>query len=281
MAVTEHGDSPRRRVDMFVEIAYARLDETAGQEEILRKNGRLLIGCAASILLLMVILVLRFLWPDLLSVDPEWLALAVIPALIGLIAAGYVRAFKGFGIEIEASLESSIDDIPLGVKDITRIEDVSKAGIGALHAMEPSQRVECESLSFVESRSNYYKPDIVCMYMEKLPNLRLLEVRDEKGRFRALLPISVLQEDDMPSELRISEFIQAIEEGDPDQDVITEEAKITLKLGTPLFEALESFKSVSREELPVVRRGRLIGIAGRDLLQDRLLEAIKKARKRA
>ena len=65
-------------------------------------------GIAASAVLLVCLMVIRARWPELLDISSAWIGIAVLPIVVGLLAGGYVKTFKGFGIEVEAALAGSV-----------------------------------------------------------------------------------------------------------------------------------------------------------------------------
>jgi len=245
----------------------------------MRRNLRLLIGCAISILLLGGFLLIEHFVPDLLSLEPEWLGLAAIPTVIGLVAAGYIRAFKGFGIEVETSLQNAIGNVPLGIKDVQGVDMVKKSDRGDLDALTTEQRESAARLRFVLG-SGEYTLGMVYSYLQALPNLRYIELVSRTGRLKALVPINAVREGDKPSENKVMDFVNAVADSDPGKEFITPEASASLRLGTPLLEALESFKKHGLSEMPVTDRGRMVGIASESVLQSRLLEALRAAQKK-
>ena len=71
----------------------------------------------ASILLLSLFFILQIFAPNILKIDTKWLIVAGCPLLFALIGGGYIKTFKGFGIELETQLKTSIAESELLATD--------------------------------------------------------------------------------------------------------------------------------------------------------------------
>lgn len=58
-------------------------------------------GCL-SLLLLGIFLAFQFFDSKMLNLETRWLLASGIPILIALFVGGYIKSFKGFGVELEA-----------------------------------------------------------------------------------------------------------------------------------------------------------------------------------
>jgi len=68
----------------------------------MKENMRLLWYFVASGAILLLLLFVQFNYPEFLKLETRWLAIAVIPIIVGIILTGKVKRLGGFGIELEA-----------------------------------------------------------------------------------------------------------------------------------------------------------------------------------
>lgn len=231
--------------------------------------------------------------PDVLALAPEWIALAAVPAIIGLVAAGYIRSFKGFGVEIEAALYSPLGVVSLTASEVTPVEPAEKGSVTVLEEMPEVEKLTRERLSFINKEQGFYDSSAVMDYLSELPNLKYLEIVDEHQSFLHLLPVDILMQRSLPSRERISDFrhsvpsteritdfIQSVQEGTSAS--IFRDSVITgsVRLNTPLVNVLEKLKATSNEYLPAIDRGKMIGVVTREAVERRLAEEVLVAHKR-
>jgi hypothetical protein len=67
-----------------------------------KSRTALLIGSAGSLLVLAAVLALQADHASILKLPSQWLALAAIPVVLGLVLGGYLGKFSFAGIEVEA-----------------------------------------------------------------------------------------------------------------------------------------------------------------------------------
>jgi prokaryotic YEATS domain len=73
-----------------------------GNSPATRNRRALLVGSAGSLVVLAGVLALQADHASILRLPSQWLALAAIPVIIGLVVGGYLRKFSFAGIEVEA-----------------------------------------------------------------------------------------------------------------------------------------------------------------------------------
>jgi hypothetical protein len=78
-----------------------------------KRHKIIISGIASSIIFLTLFLLLQYYIPSLMWLGTQWLVVAGVPVLIALFIGGYIKSFKGFGIELEAKLKSTIAYMPL------------------------------------------------------------------------------------------------------------------------------------------------------------------------
>jgi hypothetical protein len=72
----------------------------------------LLLSCAVSALLLVLLLWLQATHPDVMELKGQWLLIAVLPILIGLIIGKYIGKVKGHGWDIELGTQIGLTIAP-------------------------------------------------------------------------------------------------------------------------------------------------------------------------
>jgi len=151
---------------------------------------------------------------NLLALDAKWLSFSAIPLLIAIFLGGYVKSFKGFGIEVEANLEQPISKnyniiTTLEPKDVPKYV---KGRISELDKLTQSQLLKIKRLTFIYGKRNYYGEEAIREYVRKLPNLEFIEIIDDKRRFQFLLSAQILRQDgDNMYYENIQSFISALE----------------------------------------------------------------------
>jgi hypothetical protein len=68
----------------------------------IRSRRALLLGAGGSLVVLASVLILQADRATILRLPSQWLALAAIPVILGLVVGGYLRKFSFAGIEVEA-----------------------------------------------------------------------------------------------------------------------------------------------------------------------------------
>lgn len=245
----------------------------------------------ASVLLLSFFLILQISTPEILKIDTKWLIVAGLPLLFALIVGGYIKTFKGFGIELETQLKTSIAESELLTTDtLIELPEDEKQSHQYLARLTNEERNRIERLTFYTRRQNYYSDYVVRQYFEELPNLKYLEVRNKNGTFVCLLPINSLKSrnnshrviDHQFDENRIFEFIRSIEQDDITtqftSEVITERVTET----DPLIEILPKVRKQRLGVLGVVdNSGKLIGILNKNMVEAKIADEVLNARKRS
>lgn len=224
-----------------------------------RKHPGLTIGSLVSLLFLAGLLVLQAVAPDILALDSKWLVVAAIPLLLAILAGGYIKNFKGFGIELEANLHKPID--LSGLSATEAMETVSgdeKQTLSYLQELSERARKRIARLVVIEGRRDYYSAHVLSRYLQELPRLKYIEVRKSTGEFRALIPMKVLlhRQYGHPrydiAEEQLVPFLRALEDGSVLANYREEALVRHVDTTTPVVEALR-FMRVNRDsEIPVV-----------------------------
>ena len=155
----------------------------------------LFIGFIASVVLIIIFFILQWHQSNLLGLNAKWLSFSAIPILIALFVGGYIKSFKGFGIEVEANLNKPIvknynlitklkaEEVPRFIKSETQ----------EIRRLSKCQRLKIKRLTFIYGRKGYYNVEAIMDYLKLLQNLEYIEIVDIKRKFKYLLKIDILE----------------------------------------------------------------------------------------
>ena len=183
---------------------------------LLIKHQILVIFSLVSVFLLIIFLTFQYFQFSGLQLDIKWLIVSGIPILIGLIVGEYIKSFKGFGIEIEASLKAEVPtSLISSISDdsIVDVNGLNKDSLQSLLNLGEDERRNISRLRFVSDRRGYYDYYVVGEYIRRLDRLKYVEVVNRQGEFLFLVPISHfrINYDVLPS--KVENFINQIEKG--------------------------------------------------------------------
>ncbi len=143
--------------------------------------------------------------------------MALIPVVIALFAGGYIKSFKGLGIELEARLKSPAVTLDLKATDaLESVEGTEKDTLENLFRLPKHILKKFNRLNFVQGRAGYYNGYAVEEYLNNMPNLQYIEIKDETDSFICLLPVTILTGDTnltkcLPDDAKIQDFIAHLE----------------------------------------------------------------------
>ena len=101
-----------------------------------------------------------------------------MPLLFALITGGYIKRFKGFGIELESQLKNPIKNTTLLVSDvIDELPSDEKKSNKYLAYISQETRNKIERLSFNLGNKNYYNTYVIKEYLRAMPNIKYFEFR--------------------------------------------------------------------------------------------------------
>ncbi|MCP5067886.1 MAG: hypothetical protein GY946_15100 [bacterium] len=245
-----------------------------GDYKMLARGGALSAG------LLVLLAIGHTLGWAFLDLDSRWLLVAGVPLLVALIAGGFIRGLKGFGIEIEIGLEEpvpegameKVGDLTVDAADLAEdAEGVMKGSFHRVDVLSEAERQEIRRLGFVMAPSAFYDPGILSDYLSSLPKLRYLEVKDSNGQLQF-----VIDRVGLPHE-RTQEFVQALQKGTVGRVfepwVIRDLLAPTDKLRT----VVEKFRGSKAESLPVVVQGRIVASLPRSAVFEKLSDLVLRA----
>ncbi len=243
---------------------------------------------AASILSLALVIVFAMSQQtnaEFLNLPSQWLAIAVLPIIIAMFVGGYIKSFKGFGVELEAALRAPVSMVDIKAADaVADIQGDVKRSMSYLHEMSEEKAQSIRSLQFVAGRKGYYESSTVTRYLDRLSNVDFLLVLEENGTFVTLLPTDVLYAEGRGEKIRdegnLTRLIDAIEAN----DVVGafRGAAITLRLSSeqPLVSVLRAMRSELVEYAPVVSpENRYLGVVYARDVERRIADSVLTANK--
>jgi hypothetical protein len=242
----------------------------------------LVVGVAAWLVMLVAFLVLQSRGARFLDLHDRWLVVAAVPIVVALVAGGYIRKFKGFGIELEARLRKSVQQrvvqrlLPLDSRTadvMTSDGAMTKGGVDVLERMSPEERQAVGRLSFVDGRGAYYAAGAVRMYLERLPNVRYFDVQSSEGKFVSLTSMQGI------NARTVEEFIGSLETRSVPVVFRQWTATEAVREDQPLVEVLPRLQSAETDFLPAVdSSGRLTGVIEKETVADRIIKDVVEAR---
>ena len=142
----------------------------------------LFVGGIASIFMLLIFLILQYNEPKVLKLEFRWLLVAGVPLLASLIVGGYIKSFKGFGVELEASLSKPVTNIELTATEaMDEVPGNGKKSINYLRSLNPKLKKSISRLILVQGRKKYYQPRALEIYLRELSGLKYIEIRKPEG----------------------------------------------------------------------------------------------------
>ncbi len=225
----------------------------------MEKQKVLIIGSGISLVLIFVLGYLQSVDSKFLNLPSHWIAVAVIPVLISLFVGGFIKRFKGFGVELEADLQKPVASLGLTAADaVESVEGDEKKTHEELEKLSPKEKLSIRRLIFKSDRKNYYEPYSIGMYISRLPNLEYFEVQNKSGAIICLIPKSTFVETTLePPYIKIDSnklgmFVQAIENDEVPGTFV--DSAITLKVSNDqsLVNVLKRMRIENVEFAPVI-----------------------------
>ena len=115
----------------------------------------------ASAFLLVLFIILQLLWPSVLSLDIKWIAVSLLPLIIGLFHNGLIKNVKAFGIELEVNPSqrnlSSESDEKLGAVEIGQNKKLPADYIFINHTsfLREDKQLEFQEITSVKNVPHY------------------------------------------------------------------------------------------------------------------------------
>jgi len=214
-----------------------------------------------------------------LGLPAQWLATAFLPVLIGLVTGGYLSRFSGFGLVLEAALNT-----PVGTTDLTAVDVAEelkgdyKQSLAYLSGLSEADAATIQRLRFVQ-QSGYYDAQALGAYLEKLGNVEFLELDSTDGRVRGLVSAKAVQGPDGALDpRRLDQFVRAVESGDLGSEFPAGALAITVKSDETVVSVLRQLRQVGAGAAGVLSpTGELKGVIRSEDLERRILDAVTQA----
>ncbi len=241
----------------------------------------LFVGSIASLLLLIIFMILTYFFPTPMGLDIKWVLVSLIPILLALIGGGYIKIFRGFGIEIETRITEPVSLLDLDATEAyTILPDIKKRGLDALWRLSQRQRNRMARLTFTARRRRYYSPDVMHEHFNALPNLQYFEILDTDSKFICLLPVSLFKENEEVNTEKLHEFVRAVENDTVLNTYRRDAITLAVTLNQSVIEVLHMLRR-RREEIAVVidMNGLVLGIIKTTDIEKRIADEVLRAKK--
>jgi hypothetical protein len=184
-------------------------------KDIYEQHPLLSVGVVSSLIILVAFLLLQHNEAKVLGLDSRWLFVSFLPLLVALLVGGYIKSFKGFGVELEARLKNPVTSVSLTATDaaeeLVGDEKRSRNYLNLILERERPYNSYTSRLIFIKGRRDYYSAEIIVEYIRALRGLKYIEVREENGEFIALIPISKMKINNEVDSQKVSLFIESLE----------------------------------------------------------------------
>lgn len=247
------------------------------------QHTALVIGAIVSITLLGIFLFLQYNDSSVLNLESRWLMVAGVPLLAALIVGGYIKSFKGFGVELEARLSKPVTSIELTATEaMVEVAGDEKRSIDYLHRLSQKDRRKISRLVLVQGRIDYYQPYALNSYLHELKGLKYIEIRNQQGKFVALMPISEFKQKTEINNNLLSEFIHILEESQILQRYSRTLITTHITQDTGIIEALKVMRHNRVQQLVVLdENGIFQGLLMASSVEKRIVDYVLQAKENA
>jgi hypothetical protein len=212
-----------------------------------------------SILLLALFMFLQNMASGTLALDVKWIIVSAIPILITIIVGGYIKVFKGFGVELEMRIKEPIKSLDFVATDVyISLEGISKQTIAEIDRISIDRKLKITRLQFISNLRHYYESFAISVYMQELPNLEYFEIVGNHGQFICLLPINIFKRQ---NENELYSFISTLEDDRVLQVFGNSAITFTIGQNQSIIEVLETLRA-HMLEVAVVQddKGKVLGL---------------------
>ena len=231
-----------------------------------------------SVLFLIIFITLKCLDFSGLQLEEKWLFVSGIPIIIGLFWGGFIKTFKGLGVEIEASLNKELpDDLISSVTENTIVDthNIEKKAISDLERLTKQEVDNISRIRFIFNRDKYYVKSVVKKYLERLHNLKYVEIVDAQYKFQFLIPINHFKSNIDVNLIAIEDFIAKIDQGTLNSNFpgaitsFVNKSDSLLDAYRKLISDTKKIKALGDQKLPVLDSDhRLIGLLSKNKVEE-------------
>lgn len=238
------------------------------------------LGSVASMALLAMFLVFQGFGLSLLKLEPRWLIVSGVPLLAALLVGGYIKSFKGFGVELEAGLKKPVSSIKLSATEaLEELDGDYKRGLDHLHQLAALERRRIGRLVFFEGRRNYYQADILEEYLKELRGLKYLEIRSVSGNYLGLIPLQEFKKRANLNYERILDLIRQLEQSSTSQAFRHVMISKTVSMQADLLHTLKTMRQHNLIALTVLGEDeQVVGVLSIRDVERKVLDAVLAAK---
>lgn len=180
--------------------------------ELLEKHAVLFGGVSVSVILFFLFMFIKERKPVFLTLETRWIAISMVPLIFALFSGDYIYKFKGFGFEIETSLNKlELSDIGLTAEEaMTTTNGQKKGSVALLRDITESDKKNVKRISFVEGYK-YYSANAIKSYVKAFKNLWYIEIVDIDNKFIGFMKAAVIKNKE-------NDFVKALK----DRNVLAE-----------------------------------------------------------
>ena len=245
-----------------------------------KKDIIVVTGVISSLIIFIILFYLQKNNSNILNLESRWLLLAGIPILLALFIGGYIQKFKGLGIEIEARLQNKIGKIGLQAVDaLEQAEGQDKGSLSFLYDTPSEELSKKERLILVLGRRNYYESFALKEYIERLGNLKYIELQDNRGAFQYLIPLSAFKHENYINYELIEKLIKNLEGRKLEPSLESKAETDYISITEKLISILPKVRESTYGWLPVLnKRKHLVGVVTKEGIESRIADEVLTAK---
>ncbi len=209
----------------------------------------------------------------------------MLPVIVSLFVGGFITSFKGFGVELEATLQKPVksldltgaDSVSVAVADIPGDE---KRSLSHLQSVSIDGKLKTRWLRLTSGRQGYYESSAIQRYLSELPNIIYLEILSTSGKFICFLPISVFRNGlgdirQAFNQENIRKLIEAIEADDVPKAFPESALSLTVSSDKSMIDVLKVMRSENAQFAAVVTPiGDYSGVVFSDDIERKIADSV-------
>ncbi len=259
------------------------LSMITGLTKFWTRHIALTLGVMISITLLITFLWFQYNQSEILKLESRWLIVSGVPLLAALLVGGYIKSFKGFGVELEAGLNKPIGNLALNATEaMEKFYSDEKKSIYYLNQLSERDKRAISRLVLVEGKTNYYNSHVLIEYFSQLKGLKYIEIRNKKGKFVALIPIKEIKQEPPFINDVINELINALENNEIIPHYASSVITSYISEDTDLIEALKIMRKKRTHKLVVLDDNNIfVGLILSRSIEKKIVDAVLTAKENA
>lgn len=243
-----------------------------------REHEIVVVGIIISCVFFGILSVLQTKGSIILNLETKWLILAIIPIFIAMFIGGYIKSFKGFGIELEAKLKIPLTTIKLKAKEAaTTLVGNYKESIKSLDNINNNQKDKIKLLIFISGKKDYYGSEAIQIYLDGLQKLEYILINDKDDKFVCLLPITVLtkSQNNINKSRDINKFIDALERNSIQSEYMNICIDNTIKKNENILDTLLKMRTLKIKSIAVLDSdNKFYGLLNETEIEHKIIEEV-------